>query len=115
MRMSAVTVAPAVRAAAEYDADTAARVLEEFLECRLSLEGFWTWLRRFPYYPGGAPDPPVEDVLNQALLAVSALRRGERPWPEVRAELLDARGRLSGLARHRQAPPAPPGPGRPPL
>jgi hypothetical protein len=83
-----------------YDAATVAHEVEETLEYRMSLDGLWDWLRRFPYYPDGAPDPEVEDALNQALLALSAFRRGTRPWAEVRAELLDVRGRLTGLARH---------------
>jgi hypothetical protein len=96
--------------ATRYDPATAAHVVEEALECRRSLDDLWSWLRRFPYYPGGAPDPEVEDALNRALLALSAFRRGERSWAEAHAELLDVRARLSGLARHPLASRATPHP-----
>jgi hypothetical protein len=85
-------------------------MVEETLEWRRSLDDLWRWLRRFPYYPGGAPDPEVEDALNQALLALSAYRRGARSWAEAHAELLDVRARLSGLARHPRASRATPHP-----
>ena len=82
-----------------YSAADASHVFEEFLEERLSLESFTEWLQRYPYAPHGPSSTAVEDEINRATLAVRALERGTRDWEEVRRELLDARSRLTGLAR----------------
>ena len=82
-----------------YSAADASHVLEEFLEERLSLESFKEWLQRYPYAPSGPAGNEVEDEINRATLSVRALERGTRSWDDVRRELMDARSRLTGLAR----------------
>ena len=81
-----------------YSAAEAAHTFEEFLEERLSREAFMAWLLQYPYSPGQDPYPEVEEEINRATLALRNLADGDRTWPQVRGELMDARGRLSGLA-----------------
>ncbi|MGH2354164.1 MAG: hypothetical protein ACRDI2_18440 [Chloroflexota bacterium] len=81
-----------------YSAAEASHTFEEFLEGRLSLEGFSQWLRAYPYGANGPADPGVEDEINTATLAVRAFQHGTRSWDEVHRELMDARRRLTGLA-----------------
>ena len=84
-----------------YSAAEVAHMFEEFLEYRLSHDAFWEWLMSYPSHTGaGSPDPEVEDQIDRAILALLAFQHGTRTWPEVHRELLDARSRLSGLARH---------------
>jgi hypothetical protein len=73
-------------------------MFEEFLEYRVGHDEFWEWLLHFP--SGDTPrDSAVEDVIDQAILALQAFHEGTRSWNEVHRELLDCRSRLSGLAR----------------
>jgi hypothetical protein len=81
-----------------YSAAEAAHTFEAFLEHRLGQQAFWEWLRAFPPHPQGI-DPLVEDEIDRALLALRAYHDGQRSWGAVHRELMDARGRLSGLAR----------------
>ena len=87
-----------------YSAAAAAHTFQEFLEGRLSREGFEEWLRGYPYGPGDEPSPGVEDEINRATLALRNLADGNRSWEQVHRELLDARSRLSGLAYSRRPP-----------
>jgi hypothetical protein len=82
-----------------YTAAEAAHTFEEFLEGHLSVRGFFQWLDA--YRPGhNAPnDPAVENEINMATLAIRALQHGSRTSQEVRREILNGRGRLTGLAR----------------
>jgi hypothetical protein len=83
-----------------YDAARAAHLFEEFLEMRLTHDAFWEWLMCYPpHYGLESPDPAVEDQINHAILALLGFQHGTRSWPQVSAELRDARARLSGLAR----------------
>ncbi len=82
-----------------YSAAEAAHVFEEFLEQRLSLEGFKAWLGAYPYAPDGPAPQEVEDEINAATLAIRAFEGGTRPWNEVHRQLIDGRRRLTGLAR----------------
>jgi hypothetical protein len=82
-----------------YSAAEAAHTFEEYLEGRLSLQGFQRWLEDYPSSARGPSDHAVEDEIDRALLAVRALQRRSRSRREVRRELRLARGRLSGLAR----------------
>jgi hypothetical protein len=75
-------------------------MFEEFLEHRLSRQGFEAWLRAYPYGEGEQPSPGVEDEINLATLALRALDSGQRTRDQVRRELMNARRRLSGLAYH---------------
>lgn len=88
-----------------YSAAEAAHTFQEFLEGRLSREAFMAWLLQYPYAPGQDPYPQVEEEINRATLALRNLNDGERTWEQVRGELMDARGRLSGFAYNaRHAP-----------
>jgi hypothetical protein len=87
-----------------YSAAAAAHTFQEFLEGRLSRQGFEDWLRGYPYGPGDGPFPGVEDEINRATLALRNLADGDRTWEQVHRELLDARSRLSGLAYSRRPP-----------
>ncbi|MDQ3703482.1 MAG: hypothetical protein M3442_21560 [Chloroflexota bacterium] len=82
-----------------YTAAEASHAFEEYLAGRLSLEGFAEWLQGYPYGKDGPSSSEVEDEINLATLAVRALQNGTRRLNEVRDQLRDARGRLSGLAR----------------
>ncbi len=82
-----------------YTAAEASHAFEEYLAGRLSLEGFTEWLQGYPYGKDGPSSAEVEDEINLATLAAQALQNGTRHRNEVRAQLRDARGRLSGLAR----------------
>jgi len=75
-------------------------MFEEFLELRVPYDTFWEWLMSYPPHAvGQSTDAAVEDVLDLAILALSAFSRGMRGWDEVHRELQDARSRLTGLAR----------------
>jgi len=83
-----------------YDPARAAHIIEEFLELRLSHDAFWEWLMCYPPHYGVEPaEPAVEDEINHATLALLGFQHGTRTWQQVAAELRDARGRLTGLAR----------------
>ena len=91
--------APAARLAG-YSAAEAAHMFEEFLEMRLSHDAFWEWLMSYPPHgPDGSADAAVEDEIDRAILALLAFQHGTRPWAHVNHELMDARARLTGLAR----------------
>jgi hypothetical protein len=81
-----------------YTADEAARVIQDYLEGRLSTDGLWDWLQGYPYDPNGPATREVENQINRATLAVRAFQQGTRPWEDARGELMDVRQRLSGLA-----------------
>lgn len=75
-----------------------AHMFEEFLEFRIGHDAFWEWLMSFP--SGSTPrDKEVENEIDQAILALHEFQRGERSWDSVHRTLLDARSRLTGLAR----------------
>lgn len=81
-----------------YTPAEAAQMFQEFLEGRLSLQGFAEWLDRYPYAPDGPAPARVEDEINRATLAIRALQQGTRDEETVRRELMSARSRLSGHA-----------------
>jgi hypothetical protein len=81
-----------------YTAAEAAGMFQDFLEDRISREGFIAWLDRYPYALDGPAPAAVEDEINRATLNMRALVEGRRDWAQVREELLDCRGRLSGHA-----------------
>jgi hypothetical protein len=83
-----------------YDPATAAHIVEEFLEMRLSYDAFREWLMCYPpHYGVESADPAVEDEIDRSTLSLLAFQHGTRSWRQVAAELRDARAHLSGLAR----------------
>ena len=81
-----------------YSAAEAAHMFEEFLEYRTGHDTFWEWLMHYPSGPA-ARDSQVEDEIDRAILALRSFQEGKRSWEETHRELMDARGRLTGLAR----------------
>ncbi len=79
-----------------YTPAEAAHMIEEYLEGRLSLEGFEDWLSHYPYSPTGPLPDDAENQINRAVLAARGYRDGSRDLPALHRELRDVRSRLSG-------------------
>jgi hypothetical protein len=79
-----------------YTAAEAATTIQLFLEGGISRQGFIEWLNGYPFTPNSGEDP-VEDQINRATLAMRGYERGTRDDETLRQELMDIRGRLSGL------------------
>ncbi len=83
-----------------YTPAEAAHMFEDFLELNLPYDTFWEWLMSYPPHGSRPPaDALVENEIDLAILALSAFAHGTRSWDEAHRELLDARSRLTGLAR----------------
>jgi hypothetical protein len=80
-----------------YSAAEAASAIQLFLEGGISLQGFTEWLDGYPFTPNTSEPDRVEDQINRATLAVRGYQRGTRDEEALRQELMDVRGRLSGL------------------
>ncbi len=81
-----------------YRAADAAHMFELFLEHKISQDAFADWLLRYPA-SGPDRDDQVANEIDNAELALRALKDGRRAWREVHRELMDCRSRLTGLAR----------------